>query len=51
MAGGGNGQIKGGRHLKFAENTPMANLLLAMLNRAGVPQDKVGDSVEPLAGV
>ena len=51
VAGGGNGQIKGGRHLKFAENTPMANLLLALLNRAGVPQDKVGDSVEPLAGV
>src|SRR5580658_6548934 len=51
VAGGGNGQLKGGRHLKFAENTPMANLLLALLNRAGVPQDKVGDSVEPLAGV
>jgi hypothetical protein len=51
VAGGGNGQLKGGRHLKFAENTPMANLLLALLKRAGVPQDKVGDSVEPLAGV
>jgi Protein of unknown function (DUF1552) len=51
VAGGGAGQLKGGRHLKFAENTPMANLLLSLLNRAGVPQDKVGDSVEPLAGV
>jgi hypothetical protein len=51
VAGGGSGQLKGGRHLKFAENTPMANLLLSLLNRAGVPQDKVGDSVEPLAGV
>ncbi|HEY1755313.1 MAG TPA: DUF1552 domain-containing protein [Bryobacteraceae bacterium] len=51
LVAGGGGQLRGGRHLKFAENTPMANLLLTLLKRAGVPQDKVGDSVEPLAGV
>jgi hypothetical protein len=43
------GNVKGGRHLKFAEDTPMANLLVALLNRAGVPQDQVGDSTGPLA--
>jgi len=43
------GGVKGGRHLKFAEDTPMANLLVALLNRAGVPQDKVGDSTGALA--
>jgi hypothetical protein len=26
----------------------MANLLVSLLNRAGVPQDKVGDSTGPL---
>jgi Protein of unknown function (DUF1552) len=45
------GGIKGGRHLKFAEDTPMANLLVSLLNRAGVPQDKVGDSTGALAEV
>ncbi len=41
--------MKGGRHLKYAENTPMANLLLTMLDKAGVRQDSVGDSTGMLA--
>jgi len=44
VAGGANGTMKGGRHLKYAENTPMANLLLTVLEKAGVHQDRVGDS-------
>jgi hypothetical protein len=44
VAGGAAGKLKGGRHLKYAENTPMANLLLTMLDKAGVHQDSVGDS-------
>ena len=44
VAGGAAGKMKGGRHLKYAENTPMANLLLTMLDKAGVRQDSVGDS-------
>src|SRR5215475_2469083 len=44
VAGGANGTMKGGRHLKYAENTPMANLLLTILDKAGVHQDGVGDS-------
>jgi len=48
VAGGAGGQIKGGRHLKYPENTPMANLLLSILHKAGVPQDSVGDSTGPL---
>jgi hypothetical protein len=43
------GNVKGGRHLKFAEDTPMANLLVTLLNRAGVPEGQVGDSTGPLA--
>jgi hypothetical protein len=49
VAGGANGAIKGGRHLRYPENTPMANLLLTMLQQAGIPQDSVGDSTGPLS--
>lgn len=49
IAGGAAGQLKGGRHLKYPDNTPMANLLVSMLNKAGVPQESVGDSTGPLA--
>jgi hypothetical protein len=44
VAGGANGRMKGGRHLQYAEGTPMANLLLSILNKAGIPQESVGDS-------
>ena len=44
VAGGAAGAMKGGRHLKYPEGTPMANLLLTILNKAGIPQDRVGDS-------
>jgi hypothetical protein len=51
LAGGGAGQLKGGRHLKYPENTPMSNLLVTVLNKVGVPADKVGDSTSPLTDV
>jgi hypothetical protein len=44
VAGGVNG-IKGGRHLKYPQRTPMSNLLLTMLDKANVPSAaKLGDS-------
>jgi len=49
VAGGANGAIKGGRHLRYPENTPMANLLLTILQQAGIQQDSVGDSTGPLS--
>jgi hypothetical protein len=37
--------IRGGRHLRFQQRTPMSNLLLTMLDKAGVPPvAKLGDS-------
>ena len=36
--------LKGGQHLKYAEQTPLANMLLTILDRAGVPLDSFGDS-------
>jgi len=51
LAGGAAGKMKGGRHLKYPENTPMANLLLTILEKAGVPQESVGDSTGLLSEV
>jgi hypothetical protein len=44
VAGGAAGRIKGGRHLSYPEGTPMSNLLLTILDKAGVHQEQVGDS-------
>jgi hypothetical protein len=44
VAGGGAGNLKGGRHIKYAEPTPLANLHLTLLDKAGVRLDAFGDS-------
>jgi hypothetical protein len=44
LAGGASGRLTGGRHLRHPKNTPMANLLVAMLDKLAVPTDKFGDS-------
>jgi len=51
VAGGAAGRMKGGRHLKYPENTPMANLLMTILDKAGIPQASVGDSTGFLSEV
>jgi len=48
VAGGAAGKMKGGRHLKYPEGTPMSNLLLSILDKAGVHKESVGDSTGPL---
>jgi hypothetical protein len=48
LAGGASGKLNGGRHLKFAPHTPASNLLLSMLDKLGVHQDKHGDSTGQL---
>ena len=56
VVGGAGGRLKGGRHLRFPKDTPMNNLHMAMLDKVGVPVERLGDStgkidLEPLAGV
>ncbi|MBZ5579705.1 MAG: DUF1552 domain-containing protein [Acidobacteriia bacterium] len=51
IAGGAAGRLKGGRHLKYPENTPMSNLLLTILEKAGIHQESVGDSTGLLTEV
>jgi hypothetical protein len=51
VAGGAAGRMKGGRHIKYPENTPMSNLLMTILEKAGIPQESVGDSTGFLSEV
>src|SRR5215469_10199762 len=44
LVGGGAGTLKGGRHLLYPEHTPLMNLHLTLLNKLGVPAEKLGDS-------
>jgi hypothetical protein len=44
VAGRGAGTIKTGRHVKYANNTPLNNLYLSLLDRIGTPVDSLGDS-------
>ncbi len=44
VAGGAAGQMRGGRHLRFKEPTPLANLHLTLLNKVGVPLETFADA-------
>ncbi|HEY1302281.1 MAG TPA: DUF1552 domain-containing protein [Vicinamibacterales bacterium] len=51
VVGGAAGRLKGGRHLRYADHTPMTNLLVTMLDKVGVRQDSLGDSTGILANL
>lgn len=51
LAGRGGGALRTGRHVRFSRNTPMTNLYLSLLDRAGVPTERIGDSTGRLVGV
>ncbi len=44
VAGGAAGNMRGGRHIRYDKPTPLANLHLSLLNKAGVPMEKFADS-------
>ena len=48
LIGGASGQLKGGRHLKYPERTPMSNMLLSVMEKSGIHIDKLGDSTGKL---
>jgi hypothetical protein len=49
LAGGAAGNLQTGRMVKYAgDMTPLSNLHLTMLDKLGVPTDKIGDSTGPL---
>jgi len=49
VIGGASGRMRGGRHLRYPDRTPMTNLLLSMLDKTGVDLERLGDSTAPLA--
>jgi hypothetical protein len=44
LLGGGSGELKGGRHIKYKMDTPLANLHVTLLEKLGVRVDRIGDS-------
>jgi len=44
IVGGGAGRIKGNRHLRYPDKTPIANMHLTILDRIGVPLETFGDA-------
>ena len=52
LLAGGRAFAKSGRHVRYPERTPMANLFLNVLDKLGVPvPEKIGDSTEHLADI
>jgi hypothetical protein len=54
LAGGSACKIQGGRHIRYATETPMNNLLMTMLDKAGVPGETLGDAtgkLDQLSGI
>jgi hypothetical protein len=51
LAGRAGGRLDPGRHVRYPEETPMANLLLSMLQRMDVEAERVGDSSGSLEGL
>ena len=48
LVGGGAGHVKGGRHLRYATDTPLSNLYVAVLDKLGLPVETFGDSTGSL---
>lgn len=51
LAGKGGGRIDTGQHLVFAEDSPMANLFVSVLDAFGAPVERFADSTGQLAGL
>ena len=48
VAGGGAGTLRGGRHVRLPEGTPLANMHLTLLEKMGVPAERLGDATGKL---
>lgn len=44
VAGGAAGRVQGGRHIRYEQPTPLANLHLTLLDRVGVQLERFADS-------
>ena len=48
LAGGGGGALKGGRHVRLPEGTPLANMHLTVLEKMGISAESLGDATGEL---
>lgn len=48
VAGGANGKLRMGRHVRYAKDTPMNNFFVSLLDRIGAPAERFGDANGPL---
>jgi Protein of unknown function (DUF1552) len=48
VVGGGAGTLKGGRHVRYGNDMPLANLYVSVLDKLGAPMDQFGDSTGKL---
>ena len=48
LAGSGGGTLSPGRHVRYADETPMNNLYLSLLDRVGVRPETLGDGTGEL---
>ena len=44
VAGGAAGRVSGGRYVTYEGEPPLTNLYLSLLDKVGVPTEKLGDS-------
>jgi hypothetical protein len=56
LVGGGAGRLEGGRHLVYADKPSIANLLVTLMDKFGVPVERMGGStgklpLETLSGI
>ena len=51
LAGRAGGTIRPGRHIVYPKDTPLSNLWMALLERANVKPDRLGDSTGVLKGL
>ena len=48
LAGGGAGRLPSGRHIRYTDEPSMANLLVTLMDKMGVPVDRIGGSTGAL---
>ena len=48
LVAGGVAGIQGGPHIRYPQDTPMANLYVTLLNKLGIPVENFGDSTGTL---
>jgi len=49
LVGGGGGKLRGGRHIELPQPTPIANLHMALLEKAGIERTSFGNSTGAIA--